>query len=480
MIKKRGIYIIILLILFILLANNSISPDFTDKGSGIVVEDPETPAQVETAAQAGTPGVTTQVDADIETPHGTEAHLPKDTDMESDGNTLTLSSDGEITDDGNSFSNTKNLMISELGYSAESAESIQTDIVTATGVEGYTEMKGTGYVKATHADAIQIGTTTLTNVDNLEIGSKIEFDHADYVKTDEFEAFNISEFSQDATNLEMKSVETLTTECLELTGLEDSKVIVDDDKLFTKTQSVNLNDCVNQNTMFQGFDESSAIIVTKEKPSHYSISKGILTLQLEEIDEILTTKSTSAATVNEYGFSMLELNPLSSYLYKNKVNKMLDFKIETNNEEFLFFTRKNGDTPPDISFCDQCGFIDFIEKKIELKGIITFSKRIGTSLETFFQGFKSTHAEFLMNENKFSLVKINGDAFTKPATWLEIHERDGHRIVNLLDEPSDSIISLYSSEDNPDLVYENNNKRFVMEKGKGRVEIYHPDNEVFP
>ena len=349
------------------------------------------PEAAQEAVNGGTNGpATLQVDANVKTNHGSDLGMKSGTTVTASPGTVTLTSKDTITEDSNSYTNVENLVLTENTVSVDTAESLESNNVKATGVVEFSQMKNTDAFDAKHLDAIEIttpsGTVTMTNVNDINyLNGNYNFEHADYIKTNNFEAVNINDFSSDAQKFTTTSADTLTSDCLEISKIENAEFIIDETKLFDKTKTIEMKDCLGNNINFQGNDDGSALIVSKDTPYSYSIAKGTLTISHDGYDEVLSTFSTAAGIMNNNGLTMIEMNPTTAYTQKNndnyldKGNTLKDFSIyiPKNAAKYLLFIRKaQEEAEPIIDYCLQCGYMDFITHKFVLKGIVNYLRPV--------------------------------------------------------------------------------------------------------
>ncbi len=366
----------------------------------------DNPDQASQLAQSGGEA-TIQQDLSFQSPHDSKVDVKSGTHMYSDGSTITLDSDKPIKEDDREASNGE-VIITENTFSVNDADSVKTPELSAVGVTDLNIMKNTDAFDVKHADAIEIptstGTITLTNVDNLKyLNGNFEIEQADYIKTNEYEAVKVKDFSSEAQKITLISADTLSSDCLEISNIQNAEIIIDNNKIFDKSKHIELIDCLNHNVTFEGHGEGSALIVSKNQPYSYSISKGTLTLEHEDYTELLYTDSTAAATLNHFGFTTIEMQPASSYAQINKNNQNNDFKISLpeNSTKFLLFLRNSeNEQQPDTSFCEQCGMIDFVEKKIEFKGTINYKKQGSYIYQSYDlnEAFMQLDKDFIMIE----------------------------------------------------------------------------------
>jgi hypothetical protein len=434
--KTFLIIVVFLLLIPLIMAIGEDSDKLTPTKSGFVVNSDQAS---QLASSGGEADIQQQVT--FTTPHDSEVSAEAGTHLSSDGQNVVLDSKDEVKEDTNTYSNVEKLTLSENSVTVDKADSLQSGNVQATGITDFSQTKSTGSFDVQHADAITFesdgGTTTLTNVDNLNyFNDNVEFDHADYIQTNDFEAINIDQFSLDANKFTTKKADTLTSDCLELSNIKDSEFIIDSTKVFAKTNKLNIKDCLDNNITFEG----NSIIASKDLPQSFSVSKGTLTAEFNNHTSILTTNSTSAATINEYGFTTIEMKS-SSYTEKSNI-KNKDFSIGA--EKFLLFLRNHeSENDLDISYCDNCGFVDKIINKIELKGKVTYKRR-NQLLMPVYESFGNNHAELFLDENNI-MIEL-----------FLLHGEDDANIYNNnfhIDE-KDGVARVYYTEQHPNFIME--------------------------
>ncbi|MFH1439651.1 MAG: hypothetical protein ABIG89_03730, partial [Candidatus Woesearchaeota archaeon] len=90
----------------------------------------------------------------------------------------------------------------------------------------------------------------------------------------------------------------LNSGCLQVNEIKNTTFIIDSNSLFAKTAELNMNDCLGKNISFIGKNNSSSLIISKDLPYEYFVSKGNLTIPHElgndSYNEIITTDSTVA------------------------------------------------------------------------------------------------------------------------------------------------------------------------------------------
>ncbi|MBT4540187.1 hypothetical protein HOC35_01620 [Candidatus Woesearchaeota archaeon] len=452
---KRGFITLILIILLLFLIP-FVNSDF-DTGENPEGNIDSVEAAQEAFTNGNAQGATLQTDAEANTNYGSKVGMKIGTTVTTQPGMATLDSKDTVKEDDNSYTNVENLVITENTVSVDSADSLESNGVIATGVTDFSQTKSTGSFDIKHADALQVGTTILTNVDNLNFFNDVlDFEHADYLKTDQFEAINIDDFSQEATKFTTSKTDLLNSNCLELTNIKNAEFIIDETKVFAKTNKLNIKDCLDNNITFEG----NSIIASKDLPQSFSISKGTLTATFTNHTSIITTNSTTAATINHFGFTTIEMKS-SSYTEKSNI-KNKDFSIEA--EDFLLFLRNHeSENNPEISFCNNCGFIDKIMNKIELKGKVTYKRR-NQLLMPVYESFSDNHAQLFMDENNImiELFLLSGENANIYNNHFKIEEKDG--IARIYYTPNyPNFIIEYFADINPKhrpILFNNNNLIF--------------------
>lgn len=360
--------------------------------------------QIESGAPASG---TAPTSADVQVA-GSDVGIPSGSQVDFNGQDLTAKSDDTIKVDEGEVNNGE-VTVTESTISVKEAESVSINNIDATGVEELNLLKTSDSFDVKHADAISIqsgeSTTTLTNVDNLNyLNGNYDFDHADYIKTDDYEAFNINQFQSDAQKFTTTNADTLSSDCLEISSIQNAEFIIDSSKLFDKSSSIQMTDCLGNNITYEG---EGALIASKTEPYSYSISKGTLTIPHEEYTEILSTNSTASATLNSLGLTMIEMQPTTDYAQVNKKLQDKDFKISVPTKFLLFIRRVNTESKPDISYCESCGAIDLADQFMSLKGKVTYSRR-NILLQPVYESLDySNQADFLLDINNVVIVQMH-------------------------------------------------------------------------
>ena len=279
-----------------------------------------------------------------------------------------------------------------------------------------------GVLTAEHADSYIRDNSVTTNLDKIE-------------STDQF-------FSVD-------SADSFLSDCIRVDNIKDSEFKVSNKIEITTKSDVNLKitDCSFNEVEFSG---KGKVTIDKNQNPTYNVENGTLTKKENGYNEsIQSNNSVIIETDKTFGFKCITINPVGSYFYNDK-DLRKDFIINVPKESSIYklCLRKNQAQ----QFKDYNGLVDFVNKKIELNGIVNYLKyplknnQIASLLSNFvYKGLKDINTIlsydtnliflnniFLTNKNN---IKTGMLSMTYPSNYYTIKEMEVngeiHSVVEL-------------------------------------------------
>ncbi len=279
-------------------------------------------------------------------------------------------------------------------------------------------------------------------------GIKLKFKHADSILTDKSASTNIDNFDGYEDIFSVEKADSFLSDCIRVDNIKDSEFRVSNIVEITTKSNVNLKiaDCSYNEVIFSGKGK-----VTVDKNSDnpkYIVENGTLTKKEDNYNETIeSNNSIIIETDKTFGFKCLTINPVGSYFYNDKdLRKDFVINVPKESSTYKLCLRKNSAQ----QFTDYNGLVDFIDKKIELNGVVNYlryplkNNQISSLLSDFvYRGLKNVKTLLNYDENLLFLKNIGIKnvlenkqqiTITKPNSYYAIKElEDGkiHRVVEL-------------------------------------------------
>lgn len=294
------------------------------------------------------------------------------------------------------------------------------------------------------------------------------------------------------------SADSFLSDCIRVDSIKDSEFKVSNKVKITTKSDVNLKitDCSYNEVTFSG---RGRVTVDKTQNPIYILENGTLTKKENGYNETVeSNNSVIVETDKTFGFKCLTITPVGSYFYNdNDLRK--DFVINVPKESLVYklCLRKNSAQ----QFQNYNGLADFVNKKIELNGIVNYlryplkNNQIASLLSDFvYKGLKDVKTllvldkELLFLDNaeiKNVLQNKQQVTITKPNNYYNIKEmelEDGkiHRIVELnqlnKNQLTQDINYNYGSDSLKPKIKINNNV-LVQDNGKNSITFLPPEDE---
>lgn len=334
-----------------------------------------------------------------------------------DADNLDYNFDGVSTD----MQEVEDFRETEDGYTIGRVERLTQNGITIIGAEGV-EFKN-GELTAEKADSFIRDGSVTTNIEKLN--SKVDI------------------FS-------VKKADSFLSDCIRVDDVKDSEFkITDKVEIITKSEvNLKITDCSYNEVEFKGKGK-----VTIDKSSDnpkYTLENGTLTKKENNYNETVeSNNSVIIETDKTFGFKCLTIIPVGSYFYSDKdLRKDFIINVPKESSTYKLCLRKNRLQ----QFKDYNGIVDFVDKKIELNGIINYlryplkNNQISSLLSSFvYKGLKDINALFFYDNNLIFLnniflknknnIKSSALSITYPSNYYTIKEMEVdneiHSIIEL-------------------------------------------------
>ena len=327
-------------------------------------------------------------------------------------------------------------------------------------------------------------------------GNKLKFKHADSVVTDKSASANVDNFEGFAESYKVEKADSLLSGCLRFDNIKKSSFSIAESKVSVDVEdgnNITITDCSYTQSEFRSKGNGSIIINKNAKPK-YEIKEGILNCKYGSNVDKIEAQSRASVDIDNC-FTCLTINPPGTYFYSDAdIRKDLSINIPKESSTYKLCLRKNSAQ----QFNDYNGLVDFVNKKIELNGIVNYlryplrNNQITSLLSDFvYQGLKNVKTLLVYDNDLLFLNNVaiknilenkNQITTTKPDNYFIIKEmelEDGkiHRIIELnklnKNEVNQDVISNYESDNlNAKIAVKDN--ILVQESGKSRIGVFPP------
>lgn len=346
---------------------------------------------------------------------------------------------------------------------------------------------------------LRIDKTSITNAAGVIYdGSKLKFKSADSVLTDNSISTNVLDFESYEDSFFVEKADSFLSDCLRVDSIKDSEFKVSNKVEITTKSDVNLKitDCSYNEVTFSG---KGRVAIDKTQNPIYILENGTLTKTENGYNEsVESNNSIIVETDKTFGFKCLTITPVGSYFYNdNDLRKDFVVNIPKESSTYKLCLRKNQIQ----QFKDYNGLVDFVDKKIELNGIVNYlryplkNNQIASLLSDFvYKGLKNVKTLLVLDKDllflnnaeiKNVLQNKQQVTITKPNNYYNIKEmelEDGkiHRIVELnqlnKNQLTQDINYNYESDSLKPKVKISNNI-LVHDNGKNSITFLPPEHE---
>ena len=347
---------------------------------------------------------------------------------------------------------------------------------------------------------LKVDKTSLTNgVGVVYDGNKLNFKHADSVMTDKSATTDVDNFEGYGDIFSVEKADSFLSDCIRVDNIKDSEFKVSNKVEITTKSDVGLKitDCSYNEFEFKGKGKVS-VDKNGNNPA-YTVENGTLTKKENGYNEsVESINSIIIETDKTFGFKCLTITPVGSYFYNdNDLRKDFIVNIPKESSVYKLCLRKNKAQ----FFSNYNGLVDFVDKKIELNGIVNYlrypikNNQISSLLSDFvYKGLKDvktllTYDRDLLFLNNAEIKNILQNkqqiAITKPNNYYNVKEielEDGkiHRIVELnpinKNQLTQDIASNYESDSlKPKIKIINN--VLIQDNGKNSITFLPPEHE---
>lgn len=384
--SKRGHYILLFSIVGMLLfANIVYAPETSGGGTG----QPETPTadDIQQTLNTGNPST---VDVPSATAISTDL-LPSatvsGTVSNTGGNIFIQFLESAITSFGTLIQDAVGVTINSDGsYFIESAGAVEQGNVMITGGSGITYSGGVLGVQ--HADSAMLSNNYVTNLDQLT-------------------ATGSSHFS-------VASADSVKLDCAMAKNVRDSSFALDGNIAISSTQgtSYQIADCAGLQLDYQSISTPNSLVMTKSSTAPSYSLKGValnITSALYNWTEFINALNATFVTLNrEFGVECVDISPEGSYSY-SEYEPTTDFSLSTRGfQHKICFRKRASQTNPLPAGCQQCSFVDLVEKKIDSNGIIDYSRNLFDSSFAMLDTGAGQPQKFVFRNNGSASLKYDG------------------------------------------------------------------------
>ena len=305
---------------------------------------------------------------------GTNIHIDKSGKIQSAGTLVTKDLMGsgivQYTDNSN-------------GFAVSSAESLQVGNTMISNGEGIVYNSGTLTVE--QADGAVLATNYLTNIEQLiATGSSV---------------FSVS------------SADSVKLDCAMAKDVRDSSFVLDDKITIGSAAGTNypIVDCAGLQLDYRSLLTPNEFVMTKNSINPSYSLKGValkITSALYNWTEFINALNSAFITLNrEFGVECIDIVPEGSYSY-SEYEPTTDFSLSTRGVQHkICFRKKASQQNPLPAGCGQCSYIDLVEKKIESKGAIDYSRNL---FDSSFAMLEAGQQKFVFRNNGSASLKYDG------------------------------------------------------------------------
>lgn len=349
-----------------------------------------------------------------------------------------------------------------------------------------------------NAGLIKIEQTSVNNcIGCVYDGKKLIFKHADSVVTDKSVSTNIENFEGFADSFKVEKADSLLSGCLRFDNIKESEFSVFEGKVEAAVKNENnisITDCSYTQSEFES-NGNGSITVNKQAKPKYEVKEGILKCKYGQNTDKIEAQNTASVEMEDC-FSCMAIVPAGTYFYSDAdIRKDFSVNVPKESSVYKLCLIKNQAQ----QFSAYNGLVDFVNKKIELNGIVNYlryqlkNSQISSLLSSFvYRGLKNVNALFNYDKDLLFLENIsikstinnkNQITITKPNNFYVIEEIeiDGkvHRVVDLSliakEDTTQNIISNYKS-DSLDVDVKISDGVLLQQIGESKVIILPPEH----
>ncbi|MBI2546085.1 hypothetical protein HYV81_02810 [Candidatus Woesearchaeota archaeon] len=263
-------------------------------------------------------------------------------------------------------------------------------------------------------DYLNVQQTIINNGVNVKYKQgNLTAEHADSVIKDGSITTNVEDLNAGSQTFFLGKADSLMSDSITLRDLKNATVKVKQQDIqisFDGDYEINITDKSFAHTSFNA-TEGSSLVITKTIPAYYNLSNGSLSFSGIEgpygaFTETVQTATNASVYLNpSLGFICAFLMPLSTYAFYSFEDTRRDFAISIpqNSSQFKVCTRKDWVEKHDNN-CNQCAIIDFVSKKIEMHGFVSYlrhhikgSSVVSSSLQLFHISLPNASASFTLD-----------------------------------------------------------------------------------
>lgn len=221
-------------------------------------------------------------------------------------------------------------------------------------------------------DELQLNDFILTNGQNVAYNDGIlTADHADSFTRQEAVAANVDVLDAGASEFSVASADTVIAGCTTVRDVSNTAFTIYQNAIEASPKdgaALHIQDCSKNQATFTSQKQAAAkAIITKTKPTTYSIENG--TLAIESADHTETIEANGSATAkieSDKGVLCAILDAPSSYWYHAHFFDDFGLNVPQGTQKICFKKTEKD------SYSDYNSLVDFVGNKLELNGIITY------------------------------------------------------------------------------------------------------------
>lgn len=290
-------------------------------------------------------------------------------------------------------------------------------------------------------------------VNGKVVGRGIKFDSVRSLKIGKAYLTNADGVSYEKGNLKVKRADSLASGNIRFSGIDDTEFHMSDNMVEAapKTNAkLKITDAFYNEYEFKGINANGKVAIDKGESPAYTIESGSLTNRENSYNESVEVYNSAVIETDKaLGFKCLSIEPIGSYFYNDRdLRKDFIINIPREAQPYRLCLRKSTSQ----QFTDYNGLVDFVEKKVELDGIVSYlryrlkNSQIASLLSDYvYMGLENAKALLDYDSNLLFLNRVsikntigskNTASITKPNNYYTIKEvllKDGevHRIVEL-------------------------------------------------
>jgi hypothetical protein len=261
------------------------------------------------------------------------------------------------------------------------------------------------------ADAIEQGNVIITGGSGITYSDgTLTVQQADSAIISNNPVVNLEELTASGSTFSVASADSVKLDCAMAKNVRDSSFVLDGNIAISSAAgtSYQIADCAGLQLDYESIATPNSLVMTKDRINPSYSLKGValnITSALYEWTEFINSLNSTFVTLNrEFGVECIDIIPEGSYSY-SEYEPTTDFRLSTRGVQHkTCFRKRASQTNPLPAGCEQCTFVDLIEKKIESNGVVDYGRNL---FDASFQSIESGQ-KFVFRNNGAASLKLDG------------------------------------------------------------------------